>query len=75
MPFRPIPRRKFEKYLKSKGCYLDRIEGDHRIFERKDLLRPLTVTVDKDVPPTHIKTNLNTLGITSEVFYKEIESF
>ena len=72
---RPIKRSLFEKYLLSKGCFLNRISGGHAVYDGAGLNRPIIIqTHFKEIPINHIKSNLNTLGETLEQFYKDIES-
>ena len=71
---RPIKRNLFEKYLLSKRCFLKRTEGGHAVYDRRGLNRSIIIqTHFKEVPITHIKSNLKTLGETLEQFYKDIE--
>ena len=65
---RPIPYAKFEKFLKEIGCHFMRQEGDHRVWKRGDLLRPVIVRTKKDLPIMEIKSNLRTLGISNEEY-------
>jgi len=69
----PIKRLLFEKYLKSKGCIYKRTSGDHVIYSRGDLKRPVVFPADSEVQIMVIRTNLKTLGETLEQFYKDIE--
>ncbi len=55
--------RKFEKFLFSIGCTLDRQEGDHRVYKKKGTKRSLVVPMWRPLPVFIIKTNLNTLDI------------
>lgn len=64
----PIKRKKFEKFLKYIGCDLKRMEGDHLIFDRAGLDRPVVITADKEIPVFIIRNNLRTLKITPEEF-------
>jgi len=71
---RPIKRTVFEKYLMFKGCHLKRVAGGHAVYDRKGLNRPIIIQIHfKEVPITHIKTNLKTLGETVEKFHKDIK--
>lgn len=73
-----VPLKKFKAYLKSKGCYCKRTKGSHEIWDLKNgsLDRPLTVDNNyPDVPITHIKTNLSSLGISNKEFENEIIHF
>lgn len=60
--------KKFEKFLLYIGCYFDRQTGDHRIYKRSGLKRPIVVTEDAQVPIAHIKTNLRTIGIEHNAY-------
>jgi len=60
----PISRKKFEKFLVFIGCYFKRQKGDHLIYNRIDLKRPVVFTTDKEVPMFIIRNNLRTLGIS-----------
>lgn len=69
----PIKKKKFEKFLVFVGCYLKRQKGDHLIYDRTDLKRPVVITCDKEVPVFIIRNNLRTLGISIEEFLKIIK--
>ncbi|MBI1871196.1 MAG: type II toxin-antitoxin system HicA family toxin [Chlamydiae bacterium] len=62
----PIHYKKFEKFLTHIGCHLLRKEGDHRMWGRSDLIRPIVVRTKKDLPIFEIKSNLRTLHITNQ---------
>lgn len=69
MPFlAPIKRKDFEKFLKFIGCYYKRQKGDHLIYDRDGLKRPIVFTVDNEVPPYIIRSNLKTLGISVQEY-------
>jgi len=63
----PIPWKKFEKFLLYIGCYFVREEGDHRIYYRNGLLRPI-IPLDTQLPVFIIKNNLRIPGITALYF-------
>lgn len=71
----PIHWRKFEKFLFYVGCHFARSKGAHRIYKRKDLARPVVVTVSKKnaIPVDHIKTNLFTLGMDVDEYLKILD--
>ena len=78
MGFKPIPTKIFIAWLKSRGIVYKRTESSHDIYdlaeEGKCLPRPVTIrTKFKDIPPLHIKTNLDTIGIDYKTFEKEIK--
>ncbi|MCG2686490.1 type II toxin-antitoxin system HicA family toxin [Candidatus Parcubacteria bacterium] len=62
----PVSRRKFEKFLKFVGCSFKRQKGDHLIYDRPGLKRPIVVPEDKEVPIFIIRNNLRTLKISPQ---------
>ena len=65
---RPVHYKIFEKFLEQVGCHLVRQRGDHRVWDRSDLIRPVIVRAKKDLPVFEIKSNLRTLGISSQEY-------
>ena len=55
------------------GCYCGRTEGDHRIWKKKGLLRPIVVRTLKDLPVFEIKNNLRTLGVSTPEYLEKVE--
>ena len=55
------------------GCKLVRQKGDHKIYQRPGLKRPLVIPADSQIPIFIIRNNLRTLGITTEEYLKIIE--
>ena len=70
---RPIHYRKFEKFLLHVGCHFVRQVGDHKVYSRADLIRPVIVRTKKDLPIIEIKSNLRTLGISTAEYLEIIE--
>lgn len=64
----PLKRKRFEKFLKYIGCYLKRQRGDHLIYDRIGLERPVIITTDKEVPIFIIRNNLRTLKMNTEEY-------
>ena len=60
----PIHWKKFEAFLFFVGCRLVREKGDHRIYNRPGLARPLIVPRVKSLPVFIIRNNLRVLGIS-----------
>jgi predicted RNA binding protein YcfA (HicA-like mRNA interferase family) len=74
---KPIQTAKFKTFLSHIGLVYKRTKGDHEIWDRPDdsLPRPVTfITNEKDVPPFHIKTNLKTIGMTTQEFNRIIQA-
>jgi len=61
---KPVSWKKFEKFVFYVGCYYERKSGDHRIYGRSDLNRPVVFPEDKEIPVFIIRNNLRTLGIS-----------
>ncbi len=69
----PIKRGKFETFLRLIGCTLKRMKGDHLIYVRPGLKRPIVITADREVPVFIIRTNLRTLDMSTEEYLNIIE--
>lgn len=59
----PIHYKKFEQFLGYIGCKFIRQKGDHLVYDRRDLKRPIIFPAEKDIPVFVIRNNLRTLGI------------
>jgi len=69
----PIHWKKFEEFLLFVGCSLAREKGDHRIYYREDLKRPVIIPKDSSLPIFVIRNNLRTLNILPEEYSKILE--
>ena len=65
---RPLHYKTFEQFLVHVGCRLVRQVGDHRVWDRQDLIRPVIVRTKKDLPVFEIKSNLRTLRISTQEY-------
>lgn len=77
MSLKPCPRRKWIKFLKSQGLEHKRTTR-HEIWDKPDdsLPRPITFKpTNKEIPPTHIHTNLKTLNMTHKEFEDILKKF
>ncbi|MGJ1321457.1 hypothetical protein D3C87_1450940 [compost metagenome] len=71
---RPVKVKCWEKYLISIGCTKKRIQSSHHHWGCPGCLRNIVLQgAEKDIPPFHIKTNLKSLGVNAEDFYKWAE--
>lgn len=68
-----IKRRKFEKFLIFVGCKLKRQKGDHLIYDREGLQRPVVITADSEVPVFIIRNNLRVLKISPQEYLEIIK--
>lgn len=64
----PIDWRRFEKFLLYVGCRFVREKGDHRIYWREDLYRPVVIPRDAQLPVFIIRNNLRVLGVSIEQY-------
>lgn len=60
--------KKFDDFLLSQGCIFKREKGDHRVYTKPGLKRPIIVPRDSELPPGIIQNNLRTLGISKDVY-------
>jgi len=63
----------FEKVLQKAGCQFVRQEGDHRIYIKDGLKRPIVLPMDDELPVFIIQNNLRTLGISRDEYFKLIK--
>jgi predicted RNA binding protein YcfA (HicA-like mRNA interferase family) len=70
----PISWRKFEKFLLFVGCSFKREEGDHRIYWRENLKRPVVIPKDTELPVFIIRNNLRILNISPKEYLDILES-
>ena len=60
----PIHWKDFEKFLLYAGCLFLREKGDHRIYGRSGLKRPVVIPKITQIPIFVIRNNLRVLGIS-----------
>ena len=70
----PIDYKRFEKFLFYVGCEFVRQKGDHRIYQKANLKRPIVVPAIKDIPVFIILNNLRILGISKEEYILTLEN-
>ena len=68
----PVNPKKFEKFLRKIGCEFVRQKGDHKVYYKKGLTRPVIFSSKKNVPVFAIKNNLRTLKIDIKDYLKLI---
>lgn len=69
----PIHWRKFEKVLLYLGCHFVREKGDHRVYWRDSLKRPVVVPRDTQLPVFIIRNNLRVLGISVKEYLEILD--
>ena len=65
---RPLHWKRFEKFLLFVGCNFEREKGDHRIYWKKGLTRPIVIPRDDEIPIFIIRNNLRILNIKTEEY-------
>ncbi|MHB1661330.1 MAG: type II toxin-antitoxin system HicA family toxin [bacterium] len=69
----PIPASKLKKVFENAGFNCVRTEGDHFVFTKQGVARPIVIPDWKEVPVFIIKNNLRTAGITREDYFYLLE--
>lgn len=70
----PVSWKKFEKFLLFAGCVFIREHGDHRIYIRADLKRPVVIVKEKSLPVFIIRNNLRILGISTKEYLEILKN-
>ena len=65
--------KRFEWFVLFCGCTLEREKGDHRIYSRPDLKRPVVIPRDSALPIFIIRNNLRLLGVSIEEYLTILE--
>ena len=66
----PVHYRKLARVFEKVGFVLDRREGDHLIFVKSGILRPVVIPMYSTVPVFIIQNNLKTAGIGRDDYLK-----
>jgi len=70
----PVKISIFRKFLEQQGLKYIRTKGDHEIWSRKDLKRPVIFPIKKkDIYMRVIVSNLRTLGISTKEFKEQVK--
>jgi predicted RNA binding protein YcfA (HicA-like mRNA interferase family) len=62
--------KEFEKFLFKVGCEFKREKGDHRIYWKEGVKRPIVIPRDTSLPAFIILNNLKVLEISREEYLK-----
>ncbi|MCX6751347.1 MAG: type II toxin-antitoxin system HicA family toxin [Candidatus Nomurabacteria bacterium] len=65
--------KEFEKFLLKIGCVFKREKGDHRIYWKKGMKRPIVIPRDTSLPAFIVSNNLKSLNISREEYLKIIK--
>ncbi len=70
----PIHYKKLIKIFEMEGFVVSRQKGDHISMTKSGVRRPLVIkTSPREVPVTHIRTNLTTAGISRERYFELLD--
>lgn len=70
----PVHYKKLIKVFELDGFKIVRKRGDHIMMTKPGIIRPLVIkTSPREVPVTHIKTNLTSAGMSREKYFELLE--
>lgn len=70
----PVPYTRLVKVFELEGFAVRRQKGDHLILTKAGIKRPVVIkTSPREVPVTHILTNLRTAGISRERYFELLD--
>jgi predicted RNA binding protein YcfA (HicA-like mRNA interferase family) len=67
--FRPVSYKQLVKVFTADGFTCVRIEGDHMVFTKEGVLRPVVIPRYAEVPIFIIKNNLRTAGMSRQRYF------
>jgi len=65
----PIPARKLMRVFEKAGFSCVRIEGDHYVYTKDGVARPIVIPDWREVPVFIIKNNLRSANISREEYF------
>jgi predicted RNA binding protein YcfA (HicA-like mRNA interferase family) len=65
----PLPASKLRKVMEKAGFKCVRIEGDHFVYVKPGIARPIVIPNWDEVPVFIIKNNLRTAGISRDDYF------
>jgi predicted RNA binding protein YcfA (HicA-like mRNA interferase family) len=69
----PIPAKRLKKVFEKAGFKRVRTEGDHFVYTKKGIIRPIIIPDWPEVPVFIIKNNLRSAGISREEYFNLLE--
>jgi len=69
----PVPASKLRKVFEKAGFECVRVEGDHFVYTKKGISRPVVIPNWDELPVFIIKNNLRTAGISREEYFALLE--
>ncbi len=69
----PIPSKRLKRVFEKAGFKCVRTEGDHFIYTKRGIIRPIVIPDWQEVPVFIIKNNLRSSGISREEYFRLLE--
>jgi predicted RNA binding protein YcfA (HicA-like mRNA interferase family) len=69
----PISSSKLRKVFEKYGFKCVRIEGDHYVYTKKGVIRPIVIPKWPEIPVFIIRNNIRTAGISREQYFQLLE--
>jgi predicted RNA binding protein YcfA (HicA-like mRNA interferase family) len=66
----PLPSSKLRKVFEKAGFKCVRVEGDHYVYTKPGIARPVVIPEWPEVPVFIIKNNLRTANISRDEYFK-----
>jgi predicted RNA binding protein YcfA (HicA-like mRNA interferase family) len=73
-PLRPVDYRTLVQVFERDGFIFDRQRGDHLIYTKPGVNRPLVIPMYKELPVFIIKNLLRTAGMSREQYFDLLQS-
>ena len=67
---KPVSYKQLVRVFKGAGFQHVRIEGDHMVFTKSGVIRPIVIPMYAAVPLFIIRNNLRTAGISRERYFE-----
>lgn len=65
----PLPAGRLRKVFEKAGFKCVRVEGDHFVYTKQGVVRPVVIPDWDEIPVFIIKNNLRTAGMTREEYF------
>jgi len=69
----PVPARKLRRVFELAGFTCTRVEGDHYVYSKAGVKRPIVIPDYDPVPVFIIKNNLKSAGISREEYFSLLD--
>lgn len=70
----PVHYRKLAKVFERQGFIYSRTEGDHLIYTKAGVLRPIVIPKYKEIPAFIVLKNLKTAGLSRKEYLKLLQT-